>query len=349
MNRKELFDAIKLASTCAVGNKLIPMFENLSFKKDSIQSFNGEQGISVPFKSDMDFAINSNLLTKLVDSYNTETIDFSKESEDLANLVCGKSKNKLPIYPNSDFISPFTKIKGETTISLTDDLVNGLKKCLTSINKNSPKEAQTGITLKKNKKDLVLYSTDNLRISKYEVKDKVIEDGNLEVLLPEKFCKMVTSLYDKDTTSELNFTKSTVSASLGNCDIFTNVNNKVKLYDFEEVLENIFPKEVEYQNIPKEFIESINRTEIVLGKDLNRKANIVSNGKNLTISASSSNCSINEEIELASKITMSDFDIDSDLLNQSLSEITEFDIRNTNKGFVIVGRDDNFTTIIAGV
>lgn len=348
MNRKDLSDALSKVNTCVVENKVIPIFSHISFRNDTIQSFNGAQGVSVHFNHGLDFTIKSDILTKLVNSYTATDIDLSSKT-DKAVLKCGKSHNNIAVLNNSEFISPFdVDIKDKVKIPFTEELYGGIKKCYTSISKNVIKETQNGITLRTVGKKVFLYSTDGNRISKYET--GIPLKSKVDVLLPEKFCKILLSLYEKDDDNYLVIAESFMLARFpNNCRVFSNYNTELKLYDFESVMKKYDIENAVFQKLPDEFTDAIKRSMIILENEKEKVLTFQIDEDTVNLISGSSLSDMDEEVIFTYKIGKMSFNIDAELLNESIKEIKEVAFKQVDKDYLVVGKDKNYIVMIGNI
>lgn len=353
MNRKDLADVLSKVNNCVVENKVIPIFSHISFRNDTIQSFNGSQGVSVHFNHGLSFTIKSDLFTKLVNSYSAIDIDLACNTDNKAILKCGKSQNNIAILDNSEFISPFdVDIKDKVKIPFTDELYQGIRKTYTSISKNPIKEEQNGVVLRTIGKKVFLYSTDGNRISKYET--DITLKNKVDVLLPEKFCKLLLSLYEKDDNNYLVIGESFLLASFpNNCRVFSNFNTELKLYDFESVIKKYDIENSTFQVIPDEFTASIKRSMIILENEKEKSLTLDIYEKNVWISCGSSLSDLSDDIDFKEKFTEKDkhlnFNIDAELLNESIKEIKEIAFKQIDKDYLVVGKDKNYIVMVGSV
>lgn len=343
MNRKELVSALDLANKCSIENKIIPILGYLCFDKTTIQSFNGVQGISVPFDSGLEFTVKTDLFSNLVDSFSSDLIDLDKTSIDFVTLKQGKSTNKVAILDNSNFISPFPKArKGKLVVTIDDNFIDGMKKCLATTLRNNVRESQNGITIKNSKDGFFMYSTDGARISKYTFATTCTD--TFELILPDKFCRLLVSLYETDKDTTLLIDTDSVIATLKSCELYTHINNTLKIENFEGVLTKYGINSLTFEDIPELFREAVSRG-IIITKG-NRKATLTLEKKKIKIEVNSVQAEMEEEIDMVTPLMNQSFDVDLDLLAGTLSVIKDITFVSVPKGYIIAGSDTNFVTML---
>ena len=344
MNRKELAKVLSIVDNCSVDNKIIPIFGHISFKQDKIQAFNGVQGVSVPFQSGLEFTVKEDIFSKLINSFDSDSIELEKFS-DTITIKKGKSVTKISVMDNTSFISPFPATKVGELVKLTESFIQGIRKCAVTLNKNNVKESQNGITLKTSKGKIFIFSTDGTRISRFET--DIATKANIKVLLPEKFCKLLLSLYVDGTDNTILFNKDYVIVSTPDCEIFTSVNSNIKFYDFDSVLTKYSIDSTLYQGIPETFRKAINRGFLITGQEKVKPSTIFDITKNLVkLQVSSSIASMEEEIEFITPFPRLEFKMDTALLESSLKNIDEITFKQIDKGHILIGKSENYVVLV---
>jgi DNA polymerase III sliding clamp (beta) subunit (PCNA family) len=341
MNRKELSNALELANKCLVENKIIPIFGHLCFDKVNIQSFNGVQGISVPFDSGLEFTVKGDLFTNLVDSFSSELIDLQKGT-DVVTLKQGKSSNKVVVQDNSTFISPFPKVRKGRKISIDEKFIEGMKKCLVIADKSSVKESQNGVTIMSSPKGFFMYSTDGARIARYNIGS--VSPDTFSFLLPDKFCRLLVNLFTTGTAT-IEVDTDYAIATLVDCELFTHINTNVKLENFDGAFSRYKVDSLVYETVPDLFREAVGRGSIVTKASKRKKMSLTLDTNKVKVEVFSSQAEIEEEIDLTTTF-QARFDVDIDLLAGLLSVVTDISFMKVDKGYIIAGSGDDFVTIL---
>jgi DNA polymerase III sliding clamp (beta) subunit (PCNA family) len=345
MNRKELSNALELANKCLVENKIIPIFGHLCFDKVNIQSFNGVQGISVPFDSGLEFTVKGDLFTNLVDSFSSELIDLQKGT-DIVTLKQGKSSNKVMVQDNSTFISPFPKVRKGRKISIDEKFIEGMKKCLVIADKSSIKESQNGVTIMSSPKGFFMYSTDGSRIARYDIgsASPTVPVDTFSFLLPDKFCRLLVNLFSTGATT-LEVDTGYAIATLVDCELFTHINTNVKLENFDGAFSRYKVDSLVYETIPDLFREAVTRGSIITKTSKRKKMSLTLDATKIKVEVVSAQAEIEEEIDLTNTFNAK-FDVDIDLLAGFLSVVTNISFMKVDKGYIIAGSGDDFVAIL---
>lgn len=343
MNRKELSKVLSVVDNCSVDNKIIPIFGHISFRKDKIQAFNGVQGVSVPFQSGLEFTVKEDIFSKLINSFDSDIIELEKAS-DTITVKKGKSVTKISVMDNISFISPFPTTKTGDLLKLTESFIKGIKKCAVTFNRHNVKESQNGITLKSNNGKVLMFSTDGTRISRFET--DITTKSTVKVLLPEKFCKLLLSLYTDGIDNTILINKDYVIVSTPDCEIFTSVNSSLKLYDFDSVLTKYSIDSTVYQTIPETFRNAINRGFLITNQDKTKLTAFKIDKNVVKIQVSSAIADMEEEIEFTTPFSNLEFKMDTGLLESSLKNIDELTFKQIDKGHILVGKSENYVMML---
>ncbi len=355
MQRVELLDKLNLIKPCLANNIVIPSFSNIRFTKLSVEAFNGTQGMITQFETGIsNVCVKGDFLIKLLSSYNADEIDISV-IDNILLLKCGKSKVKINLFPVEDFVTPFGKewVSDTNILELKIDklFTEGIKKCLSSVNRNGIQEEQTGITLRLTKMGGFLYSTDNLRISRYKFTDTKFKK-EIELMLPELFCKQLLTLCgDKETI--LNIRDSEVFIKVDDAVLMSTINTELELLDFDKVINSLGIEKISPQLVLEEFKEIVERGLIISSVDKDKEIFMETKDNFLSINVNSSLSELSESIEMEKFTDDFVFKTDIEKLNSSLKEISHFGFikhhrDNFEQDTLFVGSNsDNFIVIIA--
>lgn len=167
--------------------------------------------IEVESDTKTEMLIEANILSKLVNKLNDDTIEFTIDEEKMVvELKNGKYKRKIKFMDSSDYPSA-TKKKFDTVIKITDskeDLIHSLKKSLVSTSTDQTKPILNGVKLvldvskdKDYDSSITLYSLDGFRLTKDKIsidikalKTSIQEDVvNRCVIIPSDLVKIIIS------------------------------------------------------------------------------------------------------------------------------------------------------------
>ncbi len=330
MKRSELLEVLTILKPCIKKNTLIPVLSNISFKTDTVEVFNGVQGMKLDFNSGLECAIDGTDLFKIISSFSKDEVSITHENN-LLKIKCGKSVYNMATDSPSNYFPNDEEI---TYKNLSTDFLEGVKKCLNFASKDITKIDRCGVTVSKNN----LYSTDDASLSKFSLED----DSGIEHILPEQFIKLIKSLGNEELL--IGNSKHSVFVMSNKCKIFTMVND-IKLLDYENVLNRYNINELIFSKITEEFRESISRITTVL--DSSNEITI-SSGENLLIECATPNVDIKETIDFnIGNIFISKFEVSSiKKLIENSFEIASIILEGN---VILVGKDEGFLCLIASL
>lgn len=334
MNRVQLLSALNIVKPCLSNNLLIPTLSYINFSNGMIETSNGVQGIQTKFEHGLNCCIVGEPLIKILNSFNTDEVDIIEEEYGV-DIKAGSTLVTLNSNKSENFPSIFSTIKEEKKgkeIEITESFSFGIEKCLTSSNKNMFQEAQNGVTIFND----TLYSTDNVRLSKFLLDT----DYQIKVILPETFCKQISNFKNNILTIYKNY------AILENetTRVLTSIRD-IKLLNYPMVFEKFVVPE-EMCEISSDFKKVLERCLIIL-TDTEKVVKVETKGNDMILRGLSTKGGIYEELTFSFPFIESNFKVNVELLNKSFKELKEFSIIKSNNDYLFVGRDNDFTTIIA--
>ena len=99
--------------------------------------------------------------------------------------MCIRDRHTLAV---ADF--PFSGPKGKyTSITLDRNVLKGIERCLAGVGSNITHPEQMGVTLGADADGAVLYSTDNVTMSRYQTTADISLPGDAPVIMPTAFCE----------------------------------------------------------------------------------------------------------------------------------------------------------------
>jgi len=146
---------------------------HIFFTPQSILSFNGKVAINHPCKTDLEFSVDGQRLFSVVSKMPGEKINFTIKDQTL--LIKGENKSEASIKIMKDISvlnqADFLHKKVLKWNSVAEGFNEGLNLCRFSVSKDLTKPALSCISVNHN----MIFSSDNFRISKWEMKDSFSE------------------------------------------------------------------------------------------------------------------------------------------------------------------------------
>lgn len=348
INRKKLLDSLNLVKPALAVKDYIPILTHFMFSGESINAYNDILSINVGTDVKLEGCIPAELLIKTLKSLTTEDIAFERTLNHVL-LTSGRSKIKLPVLPSTDF--PETVKAGSQLLGsfkVTEDMLIGIKKCLVAAGNDTRHPSHMGITLEPmySVDEIALYSTDNVTISCYVIKDKdTLLPGDKPVILPTLFCQQLLALSKLTLDIEIGIYNGALIARFEDkAVLFTKTLVDVKPINFMDVvLRYINPTHLILHDMPDEFEQSIERAVLVQEDVDYKNTTMVVSNKKLTIESISKQGEVTDDMSYAGD--NAEFTIDPSLVKRVL-EITS-KVAMLRKVMVLADEDENFLHLIS--
>ena len=350
----ELKKILKYTKMCLSSNSLIPILSHICFKDNKVLVFNGIESLVIDYETGLNCAIPGKLLCDFIEDVYSDTIDII-QMEGKVKVKIGKATAYLEMIPIDKFIYTQPETRPEIQISINNDFIVGMKKCLISASLDNTKINQYGITFNNN----CLYSTDGNRIAKYKLQEEVTSDENFKIMLPRGFCEIFNKTIS-DSACTMSFSDKYISTkfqiNLGeevtDAETVTKFKN-IKLYT------ELFA-DVKFLNYEQFTDISIDNTDCYLSNDFKNpvnNCNLFLNGlsekfvefnitDNIEIKAVGKLGNYEDILDTKVLVTMGAFKVDVELLKQLLNNVTFIKfIKETNR-VVIVGKEGNYLHLL---
>ncbi len=325
----------KLFPITNTNSRISPIFSMFCFTGKTIEAFNGVQGMKVDFDTDFVGCVNSKDLINALTAYNDRDIDI-KNDEDKLILKSGKSKVSLITTPVENFIQFGVSKKKKMLFEITQDFIEGLKQCKLSTPKNDLRPQQYGIAVVDN----ILYSTNNISISRYETGI----DNSISFLLPPLFYEQIIKLYNTNVT--LYMDKDILEVDFDGIRLYTKIDTSLVLLDYASVVQK-FEDDTILVTIPVEFKEAVARI-----KSINTGTNRIHldiSDTDIEVSATSALCNVKEVIDIENLTNPISCDYDIEKFANGLKVIDEFKFTEDGKAVIMYGKSGVFTHILTSI
>jgi DNA polymerase III sliding clamp (beta) subunit (PCNA family) len=267
LKRGEVSDALALVRPAVGRGLFVPVLSHFCFTGDEVVGYDDLIAISTALPTSFACAVPADLLAKLLGSMTADEVSFAHDGAEL-RVSCGRSKVKLPALPRDAFVYKGVSAswKVHFTTEVTDDFLKGVAACLVSVGIDPTHAAQMGITWHAGPKP-VLYSTDNVTMSRYELEPS--DDPEMTLILPASFCRELLSLSAKAAVRKervhLSVYDHAVVATFGEwATLFTKVDTAEAPLDFGAVFERLLSGKVKPSNIPNSWDAAFSRAAAVV-------------------------------------------------------------------------------------
>jgi DNA polymerase III sliding clamp (beta) subunit (PCNA family) len=177
VDRKKLLELLSLAKPALSKKEIVEQTVHFIFTGEDIAAFNDELAITVPYVTDFSTSVKGEELYKILSSIKEDEVDLSVEDNQM-RISSKKTKAGLSTLVGekervTDLIERLKQVtKGKKFWKkLPEDFIEGIYLCMFSASKDMTTKVKCCIAVK----DDLIYSTDNLRISKFVMSDVVDE------------------------------------------------------------------------------------------------------------------------------------------------------------------------------
>lgn len=280
MKRTDLLSALKRAEPALAAKDLIPVFTCYKFDSNSVLAYNDVVAISTPCSFPVDGGLHGKpLLSWLANSRAKELTLDPGESEML--IKAGRSRIRLPLIPPDDFIFEFPDdaIAG---IKPSPDLLQAIRACSASMGEDPAHPSRMGITVKFGKKEVNLWSSDNISASRSKAAAKIPGDlQGYELILAPRFVDLLLGIAKRDKLQGLIVGEGWVEADFDSgLRLWAKTMAEIDVEAFIQLFDSIYEQlEFEPVSIPKGLSASLDRLVVILDYGADKQARFTSDGK----------------------------------------------------------------------
>ena len=348
VNRKDLLKVLSKVKPAVAIKDYVPILNCFMFDGDSVTGYNDLQAITKPCDIGITGCIPADLLIKTLNSFNGESVDFSREAESGVLISVGKSEVNLPSLPVSDFPEVNTKTKVLGKFFVTDEMLYGISKCLLAVGNDANHAEQMGITLDPfySESQAALYSTDNATISRYTFESDMELPDDAPLILPTVFCQQLLALTG-GTLPEISIYRGALVASFGNeGELFSKTLVDEEPMHFAEVVDKFVDKtRLTMHELPVGFSECIERALLIQEKEVSKTTFITVEEKKLRISSESKSSKANDVLDYDGGDVS--FSIDPTLVKRVMGSVDK--VAMLRRVLVFTGKDENYLHLISHI
>lgn len=347
MLKKELVEALSFSKECLSKQNLTPILSHFCFTPSSILTSNGTQGIVVECETGLNCAIPGDVFYNLLNSINAEELKFVMGERSLV-VKAGKSTSRFETLPTTNYA--FSLPNSYTTspsVSITEDFIKGVKKCLTTVNKNPSLTNQFGVTLTPTS----LYSTDDIRISKYTLHTPLTNlPQTFKYLLPPTFCDLLSKFAGHfNYAGQLFFGSGYVVAEFGRVKLYTKVITDVDFLDYERIITMTCSQNTPMLSISGGMNEVVERCKIFLSSEIDGTVKIEAGGGEIEFEAKGKYGLHREEVQVEGIPTVGIFFVDIEYLSNLLNIVTSFTFFKAEDKVVTIGKEDAYLQLLSSM
>ncbi len=312
-NRKELLEALSFIKPGIATGSTIDQSDLVLMDNDRIVSFNDEIAISHPYKINHTGGVGATELQKMLQKIPTDEIEIGEKENE---LVIKYGDNEAGFNIVKDVTIPDLGIGDiETWIELPADFCHGISFCLHSASTDHSKGILVCINCKSDK----IYSCDNFRATRYDLKDPLPDE--IELNIPRNAAKEL-SIYEP---VEVSFNDNWIHFRNETGTIFSCRTIAGEYLDVAQLFD-ISGCESKKIPLPIELKQSLSRAEILAGEDQKSQGKVVNieiaKGK-IICKGQGLNGRVTEKIKIDFDDEIPNFMINPVLLNQILDMVQE--------------------------
>lgn len=346
VNRKELLKILDLTKASLSKDTFMPIMTHFCFTGEKIYSFNGIQHTSIDYKTPIKGAVSGNLLINLLRSYNNKEFAV-KNNDDEIVFKHKKSKFSLSCLPESDFVLKNPDLPDEDLFNITEDFINGLVKCLTTINQNLSLENQNGITLEVVGRSRYLYSTNTECISRYRLKD-IKTKGEFNIMLPKEFCEQLVLLFREFGVGKFYLYEDNICVVWDTAFLSSKFKKDIVLCSFKTVIDKTLGDD-QYilQDIPEDMKDIFKRSLMLLESDNGKVVWVNIKDKDISFTTKAGQGVVEDHFKFSESCGNFVGGYDSQVLNKVFDNIKTIGFIDKGNHLIIIGKDDNYLLLIS--
>ncbi len=262
MNRTDLVAALKRAAPCLSSRDIVEAHACFFFGGGNVQAYDDIVAIEAPCDiGDFEGGVRGKVLLDYLSASRARGVEFIEKSEEL-EVKAGRGRLKLAVLPREDLTIDWPE-KDIPAITVTEELLQGLRAAFISVGLDPSAEERYGITIWVEDGTVYLYSTDDLSVTEAIVPDVEGADDfeGLITILPPRWCELVLA---GEPPTEIHLSESWVEATYEDgTRIFTRTLPDAKPEVLLRILDNTDWSE--FEPIPKGMDACLQKSLVVLG------------------------------------------------------------------------------------
>lgn len=261
MKRADLKEKLDLVQLGLADNSLVPAFQCFCFKKDAILAYNDQIGVqyNAPGRVDEEFVVHGKTFFGLLKNSTAENLEFKLHDNDIV-IKADRSTFTLPYTPVEDFIFEEPEM-GSVVLQLDQNLIEGLKSCLTTTSTDQAQPALMGVSLVTAN---TLFACDGDAVTKYTLGTK---PGTAHpYFMSNSFCNAVLQIAETTecTDGAVSFSDEWVVADFDNgYTVYGRLIQNDNLIDFDALIEKTVKGKPVFAEVPFGLNEALSRARII--------------------------------------------------------------------------------------
>jgi hypothetical protein len=311
-DRSALLKAATLVRPALASLSFVPALTHIMFDGEWATAYDDRMAIAVCCSAGIRRLIPGVLLVQALTAFGGKEVLFHQDSGDSFVMKSGRSKVTLPTLPLASFPFDWPDSTDTPWIDLDIEMVQAVKRCLISVNKDASQPAQMGVTFDTTQDGhAVFFSTDNGSVSRCECKSKVRLPGDAPVIMPLAFCEQLVALTEAfmecppammigPSWLEVQF----ISSSAGGPEarLFTRMPVDLDPMDFPKVIRrhcgDLSTLNKRTCVVPESFDDALARALLVLGRETHKKVSARVVDRTLKMHATSDMGDVDDSLQI---------------------------------------------------
>lgn len=351
IKRKDLINIAALVKPALASAAYIPALTHIMFDGKRACAFNDVAAIWVNAQFGYEGCLPGELFIKALNSFKGDTVGLDRLNDGQTLITSGRSKIKLPTMEVADYPQPKLKLDKAWEIVIDPDLIKGIRSCLISVNDDKAHPAQMGVTLDADLKgNALLFSTDNVTISRYKTTTAVELPNGAPIILPTFFCQMLIELWSVwSEDAALYIGADFIAAEFGdNATLFSRVIADLEPMEFEPTVARIIdPASVKKKSvtIPDQWEAAFERAMLVLSGEVVKATHVKLKDGKLALESDSAMGTADDRMEFDDKDAELNAHVDPQLILRGSKAAAA--VAFTPKATVLSSEKGEFIHIIA--
>lgn len=191
--RSTFLSALTLVEEAIARKDFVEVLTCFCFDGKTITAYDDIVILQAPCAAPIKGAVKASVLSSFVRVAKAKEYEVSQSEAELS-VKAGRSKLKLALLPETDFLHEFPSDEKKAAFTTIEGkgLIDAFLRAAITIGTDPSQPELLGITLKFSDGRLTLYSTDNLTATRVKVKAK--GDADVKVQMSPRFCELITKV-----------------------------------------------------------------------------------------------------------------------------------------------------------
>lgn len=276
MNTEQTINALKICRSAVDTAGVFPIFSQFCFAEGYVYGYNDICAILTPIECNVRGGLLGEVLVGVLATM-PEEFEVEQDEDKVTIRGAGSTKVELACTPDDAFLFKAPDDESwDLKIKVNDTFFSGLQRCTQTVGDDAQHKELTGVAFRYDNKGLVLYSSDDMRLSKFDASECTKADpntaagtwllaGRAAALLGEAWQNAKAALSKKDTV-HLCFSADWVKFEAPNLVFYSKLLPDTPP-NYPETLKKIAPKDAVWQEVPDEFRATVARALVLVAKD----------------------------------------------------------------------------------